>query len=124
MTEEKFPGKIEITLPTAQEWVKKYKAPKEAAKSKKIDAYLIPLESLQLVMNQKIDAVRAYKGINTAGEETLMLVGTVLNAKTGIYEDVFPENTGVAKSLGDEPIVFDGIQPCPPYGDPNSPMNT
>lgn len=123
MTEEKFPGKIEITLTTAQEWVKKFKEPKEKAKSKKVDAYLIPLESLQMVMNQQIDAVRAYKGINTAGEETLMLVGTVLNAKTGIFEDVFPENAGVAKTLGDEPIVFDGGRPCPPFGDPESPMN-
>lgn len=122
MTEEKFPGKIEITLPVAQKWVKKHKAPKEEANSKKIDAYLIPIESLQLVMNQKIDAVRAYKGINEAGEETLMFVGTVLNEKTGIYEDVFPNSSGVAKSVDDE-IVYDGVRPCPPFGDPNSPMN-
>nr|WP_315157126.1 hypothetical protein [uncultured Flavobacterium sp.] len=123
MSEEKFPGKIEITLPTAQEWVKKYKEPKLEAKSKKIDAYLIPLESLQKVMDQKIDAVRAYKGINELGEETLMFVGTVLNASTGIYEDVFPQafNNEVASETE---IVYDGGRPCPPYGDPNSPMNT
>lgn len=123
MSEEKFPGKIEITLPTAQEWVKKYKEPKLEAKSKKIDAYLIPLESLQKVMDQKIDAVRAYKGINELGEETLMFVGTVLNTKTGIYEDVFPQafNNEVASETE---IVYDGGRPCPPYGDPNSPMNT
>ncbi|MGL2988278.1 hypothetical protein ACSVH5_11845 [Flavobacterium sp. RSSA_27] len=123
MTEEKFPGKIEITLPTAQEWVKKYKAPKAEDNSKKVDAYLIPLESLQKVMDQKIDAVRAYKGINDAGEETLMLVGTVLDSKTGIYVDVFPNGIGNAES-GDTEIVYDGTVPCPPNGDPNSPMNT
>lgn len=122
MTKEKFPGKIQITLPTAQEWVKKYKQPKLEAKSKKVDAYLIPLESLQKVMDQKIDAVRAYKGINELGEETLMLVGTVLNATTGIYEDVFPSTSNTAK-LTEEPLVYDGGRPCPPYGDPNSPMN-
>jgi hypothetical protein len=123
MSEEKFPGKIKISLPTAQEWVKKYKEPKLEAKSKKIDAYLIPLESLQKVMDQKIDAVRAYKGINELGEETLMFVGTVLNASTGIYEDVFPQafNNEVASETE---IVYDGGRPCPPYGDPNSPMNT
>jgi hypothetical protein len=116
MSEEKFPGKIKISLPTAQEWVKKYKEPKLEAKSKKIDAYLIPLESLQKV-------VRAYKGINELGEETLMFVGTVLNASTGIYEDVFPQafNNEVASETE---IVYDGGRPCPPYGDPNSPMNT
>jgi hypothetical protein len=123
MTEEKFPGKIEITLPTAQTWVKKYKAPKAEDNSKKVDAYLIPLESLQLVLNQQIDAVRAYKGINDAGEETLMFVGTVLDSKTGIYVDVFPNGIGNAES-GDTEIVYDGSRPCPPYGDPNSPMNT
>jgi hypothetical protein len=122
MSEEKFPGKIEITLPTAQGWVKKYKEPKLEAKSKKIDAYLIPLESLQKVMDQKIDAVRAYKGINELGEETLMFVGTVLNASTGIYEDVFPSTSETAK-LTEEQVVYDGSRPCPPYGDPNSPMN-
>lgn len=123
MTEEKFPGKIEISLPTAQEWVKKYKEPKNEAKSKKVDAYLIPLESLQKVMDQKIDAVRAYKGINESGEETLMLVGAVLNATTGIYEDVFPSTSNTAR-LTEEQIVYDGIIPCPPNGDPNSPMNS
>jgi hypothetical protein len=123
MSEEKFPGKIEITLPTAQGWVKKYKEPKLEAKSKKIDAYLIPLESLQKVMNQKIDAVRAYKGINDEGEETLMFVGAVLNTKTGIYEDVFPQafNNEVAKEAE---IVYDGGRPCPPFGDPGSPLNS
>lgn len=122
MSEEKFPGKIEITLPTAQVWVKKYKAPKAEDNSKKVDAYLIPLESLQLVLNQQIDAVRAYKGINDAGEETLMFVGTVLNTKTGIYEDIFPNRFGNAES-GDTEIVYDGGRPCPPFSDPNSPMN-
>lgn len=122
MTEEKFPGKIEITLPTAQEWVKKYKKPKVETKSKNIDAYLIPIESLQKVMDQQIDAVRAYKGINDAGEETVMLVGAVLNTKTGIYEDVFPNGIGNAE-VRDASIVFDGSAPCPPFGDPNSQMN-
>jgi hypothetical protein len=73
-------------------------------------------------MKQKIDAVRAYVGINDLGEQTLMLVGTRLNVKTGIYEDVFPKalNSEVAK---EEEIVYDASRPCPPYGDPNSPMN-
>lgn len=122
MNENKFPEAIEISLSTAQEWVKKYKEPKAESKSKKIDAYLIPLESLQLVMNQEIDAVRAYKGINTAGEETLMFVGTRLNVKTGIYEDVFSNSAAATKSENTE-IVYDGSKPCPPFGDPTSPMN-
>lgn len=124
MSEEKLPKQIEITLPTAQEWVKKYKETAVDAESRaaKIDGYLIPIESLQGVMGQKIDAVRAYVGINDQGEQTLMLVGTRLNPVTGIYEDVFPKalNSEVAK---EEEIVYDGVRTCPPYGDPNSPMN-
>ena len=60
MSEEKLPKEIEITLPTAQQWVKKYKETAVDAESRaaKIDGYLIPIESLQGVMKQKIDAVR------------------------------------------------------------------
>ena len=124
MSEEKLPKEIEITLPTAQEWVRKYKetAVESESRAKKIDGYLIPIESLQGVMKQIIDAVRAYVGINDQGEQTLMLVGTRLNLKTGIYEDVFPKavNNEAAKEAE---IVYDGVRTCPPYGDPNSPMN-
>ncbi len=52
-------------------------------RAKKIDGYLIPIESLQGVMKQKIDAVRAYVGINDQGEQTLMLVGTAFEPKDG-----------------------------------------
>ena len=60
MSEEKLPKEIEITLPTAQEWVRKYKetAIESESRAKKIDGYLISIESLQGVMKQKIDAVR------------------------------------------------------------------
>jgi len=124
MSEEKLPKQIEITLPTAQEWVKKYKENAVAAESRaqKIEGYLIPLESLHGVMKHKIDAVRAYIGINDEGEQTLMLVGTRLNEKTGIYEDVFPKNA-TNEAAREAEIVYDGVRTCPPYGDPNSPLN-
>ncbi|MEM0577078.1 hypothetical protein [Flavobacterium polysaccharolyticum] len=124
MSEEKLPREIEITLPTAQEWVRKYKDRdvESVLRAKRIDAFLIPLDALQKVMSQKIDAVRAYKGINPAGELTLMLVGTVLNTETGVYEDVF-QNENPLSGSADTEIVFDGVRTCPPYEDPNSPMN-
>nr|WP_315173962.1 hypothetical protein [uncultured Flavobacterium sp.] len=124
MSEEKRPKEIEITLPKAQEWVRKYKETTVAAeaRTKKVEGYLIPLESLQGVMKHKIDAVRAYIGINEEGDQALMLVGTRLNQKTGIYEDVFPKtvNNEAAKEAE---IVYDGTRLCPPFEDPNSPMN-
>lgn len=121
MNEEKFPGKVKVGLKEAQKWVKKYKDSNGGGGSKKIDAYLIPLESLNLVLAQDIDAVRAYVGINDLGEETLLFVGTKLNEKTGIYVDVFP--SGVVYENVTEQVVYDGTKPCPPYGDPESPMN-
>jgi hypothetical protein len=121
MTEEKFPGEIKISLEKAQKWVKNYKDPKAEVNSKKIDAYLIPLESLSLVLAQDIDAVRAYVGVNDLGEQTLLFVGTKLNKETGIYVDVFSK--GVVLENGTEEVVYDGGRPCPPYGDPESPMN-
>lgn len=125
MAEKKFPGKIKIELQTAQDWGKKYRQSRsedELNKVNKVTAYLIPKETLELVLKQDIDAVRAYIGINNFGEKTLMFVGTVLNEKTGIYEDVFQEEE-IEGSNSVQPIIYDGARPCPPYGDPGSPMN-
>jgi hypothetical protein len=123
MAEEKFPGKIEISLAVGQEWAKKYRDSTNEEAKKKIDAYLIPLESLEAVLKLKetlkIDAARAYKGINELGEQTLMFVGAKLNEKTGIYEDVFLVGDGEDNASA---VVYDGARPCPPYGDPTSPL--
>ncbi|MCV9930426.1 hypothetical protein OIU83_22390 [Flavobacterium sp. LS1R49] len=107
MSEEKFPGKIKIQLQTAQEWEKKYRDSKPAEGKEKVNAYLIPKETLELVLAENIDAVRAYIGINDLGEQILMFVGTVLNEKTGIYEDVFAKgDIGYDNSI--QEIVYDG----------------
>ncbi|MFB9077025.1 hypothetical protein ACFFLS_03740 [Flavobacterium procerum] len=119
-------GSVEIPLSEGIVWAKKYRdAPKEDEEGNgKVNAYLIPLATLKLVLEQDIDAVRAYKGINNAGEQILMFVGTKLDPKTGIYRDVFFEGTGAgaeAKS-NDGGVVYDATRPCPPNGDPESPM--
>jgi hypothetical protein len=120
MAETNFPGKIEISLSVGKEWAKKYRDSKEDEVKNKVDAYLIPLESLKLVLNQDIDAVRAYKGINDDGEQILMFVGTKLDEKTGIYVDVFPNEGNADATTG--AVVYDGTRPCPPFGDPESPL--
>ncbi len=115
-------GSVEVSLEEGKSWAKKYRdSPKEVEEGKgKIDAYLIPLDALRLVLKQDIDAVRAYKGINNAGEQTLMFVGAKLDKKTGIYVDVF--NVGVSEGCEGSEVVYDTSRPCPPYGDPASPM--
>ena len=124
MSELKKDGNVQIPLSEGERWAKNYrkKAFGDADGEKdRVTGYLIPLDTLKLVMDQDIDAVRAYKGINEDGEEILMFVGTKLNETTGIYEDVFASGQG-ALSRAPEPIVYDATRPVPPYGDPNSPM--
>ncbi|KAF2506456.1 hypothetical protein [Flavobacterium foetidum] len=117
-------GSVEIPLSEGIEWAKKYRdAPKETEEGKgKVNGYLIPLATLKLVLEQDIDAVRAYKGINNAGEQILMFVGTKLDPETGIYRDVFFPGTGVEAKSNDGSVVYDATRPCPPNGDPESPM--
>ena len=124
---------VEIPLSTGKKWAQNYRneAIELKANDKKTDAYLIPLASLKAVLDQDIDAVRAYKGINDKGEQTLIFVGTKLDNATGVYKDVFKTVSSSAGSMkvlsasaeGDEEVVYDMVQPCPPYGDPDSPMN-
>ncbi|OXG04518.1 hypothetical protein BC749_10819 [Flavobacterium araucananum] len=122
MAEEKNLGTVEVKLAVGQQWVKNYRNKKEEDNGKKkINAYLIPLESIKLVLDQDIDAVRAYVGINTAGEQNVMLVGAKFDPKTGIYVDVFKKALGAENDGSD--VVYDASRPCPPYDDPDSPMN-
>jgi len=123
MSEFKNLGSVEIPLAEGEQWAKNYreKGLGDVDGKKKVTGYLIPLETLKLVLAQDIDAVRAYKGINNAGEQILMFVGTKLNEETGIYEDVFVNGSGL-HLRAPEPIIYDATRPVPPYGDPNSPM--
>lgn len=124
-------GSVEVPLSVGETWAAKYrKAPgiEEDGKNK-TTAYLIPLATLQAVLANPIDAVRAYKGINNAGEQCLIFVGTQLDEKTGIYKDVFfpasGDSVNAAKEAEatDAQVVYDATRPCPPNGDPTSPLN-
>lgn len=123
MSEESKFGPVEITLTEGITWADNYrKIPKSDEDAKrKVEGYLIPVESLKLVLKQGVDAVRAYKAINNDGAQTLILVGTKLNKKTGIYEDVFSD--GTTEECANAPVVYDGARPVPPFGDPDSPLN-
>lgn len=124
MSEKLNFGSVEIPLSEGVEWTKKYRDSKEVAEEgKKVTGYLIPLDALKLVLDQDIDAVRAYKGINNAGEETLLFVGTKFDPETGVYRDVF--NSGLnqsARSTDGGSVVYDTSRPVPPFGDPDSPL--
>lgn len=113
----------EITLPVAQSWVAKWKIQSdEDVIKKKVDSYLIPKYNLEKLIEQGIDAARAYIGINDKGQQTLMFVGTRYDEKTGIYVDMVPGYGLEGEDGGGE--IYDFTDPCPPgTADPNSPMN-
>nr|WP_315224067.1 hypothetical protein [uncultured Flavobacterium sp.] len=114
----------QISLTEAQEWVKKWKDAPVEADLKKVNSYLIPKVNLEKVLAQGIDAARAYIGINNKGEQTLMIVGTKRDPKTGIYVDILPGYGTAQKMAQTDSGIYDFSQPSPPeVGDVNSPMN-
>ncbi|MDA6072368.1 hypothetical protein NJT12_22320 [Flavobacterium sp. AC] len=113
-------GGVEVELSVAKTWTAHYrKASREEEEAgRKTDAYLIPLATLKAVLENPIDAVRAYKAINNAGEQVLVFVGTKLDEK-GIYRDVFFSGNEIEEA---QAVTYDATRPCPPYGDPASPL--
>ncbi len=115
----------EITLETAERWVKKWKESiPELEKNKKVNSYLIPKYNLEKVLEQGIDAARAYVGINDLGEETLMIVGTKYDAKTDTYLDMLPRTVSCNIPEAEDGEIYDFTEPSPPYkGDSSSPLH-
>jgi hypothetical protein len=115
----------EISLETAERWVKKWKEAKpELVKKKKVNSYHIPKYNLEKVLAQGIDAARAYVGINDKGEETLMIVGTKYDALTKTFLDMLPRQVSCNIPEADEGEIYDFTEPSPPHkGDDSSPLN-
>lgn len=83
-----------ISLNEAQRWAKRW-SKKEGHYNKhhNVNAFLIPKVDLLEVLKEGVDAVRAYIGVDDNDVEKLMIVGTKLDPKTGIYVDMI--NLGV-----------------------------
>ena len=111
-----------IPLKTAQKWAKRWsKKEGNYNKHNKLNAFLIPKVDLLEVLAEGVDAVRAYIGVDDAGIEKLMIVGTKYNPETGIYEDMITEGVGDNEGTGND--IYDFTEPCPPASDPASPLN-
>jgi hypothetical protein len=124
-SEGKIQGKSinAIPLKTAQKWAKRWtKKEGNYNKHHHVNAFLIPKVDLLEVLTEGVDAVRAYIGVDDAGVEKLMIVGTKFNPETGIYVDMI--TVGVGNSAGGEDNIYDFTQPCPPASDPESPLNS
>ncbi|GAA0723349.1 hypothetical protein GCM10009430_26690 [Aquimarina litoralis] len=132
-----------ISLATAQDWTQRWRTqyPENSR------AYLIPAVDLIEVLNemgiladdvaaeaqQKANQesldIRAYMAIEMkksgANLEKVILVGTQKDDE-GIYRDIINGQVQLADgkiSDGPESGLYDLTNPCPPYCDPNSPLN-
>jgi len=106
-----------INLQTAQTWAKKWrKVEGNYNEHHEVHAFLIPKEDIIQLLEQGVDAVRAYIGVDENNVEKLMIVGTLYNAATDIYKDMLPNQTP-------EGNIYDFVSPCPPCCDPTSPLN-
>nr|WP_315211699.1 hypothetical protein [uncultured Flavobacterium sp.] len=112
-----------IPLKTAQKWAKRWsKKEGDYNKHHHVNAFLIPKVDLLEVLSEGVDAVRAYIGVDDAGVEKLMIVGTKFNPETGIYVDMISDTLG--NSAAGQDNIYDFTEPCPPASDPESPLNS
>jgi hypothetical protein len=111
-----------IPLKTAQKWAKRWtKKEGNYNKHHHLHGFLIPKVDLLEVLAEGVDAVRAYIGVDDNDVEKLMIVGTKYNPVTGIYEDMITVGVGNMTAVQDD--IYDFTTPCPPAGDPESPLN-
>jgi hypothetical protein len=121
-TENPISNKVTNAIPLneAQRWAKRWsKKEGDYNKHHKVNAFLIPKVDLLEVLKEGVDAVRAYIGVDDNGVEKLMIVGTQLDPKTGIYVDMITVGEGNTEDNHDN--IYDFTEPCPPAGDPKSP---
>ncbi len=116
MSEETFPGPIQIPVATANEWEKRYQNDTTVEELKeKVKAFLVPRESLEKVLALETEAVWAYLGINDQKEKTLLFVGAEYDKETGKWNNVYGTGDGVEGGEGAEEVVYDGARPSPPF---------
>lgn len=143
MSKETEPNKITtkigglinaIPLKKAQKWAKRW-AKKEGKYNKhhELNAFLIPAVDLKELLAENVTHVRAYigvhkikaekKGDKPTYEEKLMFVGTKLDPETGLYIDQISYGNEDGSTRAAEEGIYDFSTPCPPDGDPESPLN-
>lgn len=115
-----------ITLEEAKCWAARWRQLEgDYNKHHELKAFLIPKVDLLEVLEEGIDAARAYIGIDDDGVERLMIVGTKYDPKTDTYVDMITETSNKsevsAQINGD---IYDFTQPCPTTCDIDSPLYT
>lgn len=107
-----------IDLETAQRWAKRWRQEEGTYNSHhELHAFLIPKVDLTELLDENVDAVRAYIGVDDDNVEKLMMVGTKYDEVTDIYVDMLP-NRVIASGN-----IYDFTRPCPSFCDPTSELN-
>lgn len=114
MAEENIPQNVAVPLKTASQWTKNHRDIVETKdQGKKVNSYLIPRETLEMVLKLNTTKVRAYIGLTDKNENTLIFVGAALEQGSTVYRDVF--GTLLLGSGTDDPtVVYDFSEPSPP----------
>lgn len=111
-------NKNTIGLETARTWAKKWRKVEGTYNAHhEVHAFLIPKDDITQLLDEGIDAVRAYIGVDENDEEKLMFVGTKYDAKTDTYVDMTPV------SVTNKGLIYDFTRPCPPFCDMSSALN-
>jgi len=106
-----------IELREAQDWARKWRKEEgEYNAHHEVHAFLIPVEDINQLIEQGVDAVRAYLGVDKDDVEKLMIVGTRWNDQMKTYDDMLP-------GAPVEGLIYDFTMPCPPACGYNSPLN-
>jgi hypothetical protein len=124
MIEDNTPQNVAIPLKTAEIWTKSHRDNHDLEVSKKtVNSYLIPRETLEMVLKLGTSKVRAYIGLTDKNESTLIFVGAKLEVETDTYRDVFGTEL-LAADTEESEVVYDFSEPSPPgKGDRLSPLN-
>lgn len=113
-----------ITLEDAKKWAARWRKEEGTYNAHhELKAFLIPKIDIIEVLDEDIDAARAYIGVDDDGIERLMIVGTRYDPKTDTYVDMITESTAKT-DLGKRPEgdIYDFTQPCPSTCDIDSPL--
>ena len=106
-----------INLKTAQSYARKWRKEEGTYNAHHdLHAFFIPKDDLIQLLDEGVDGVRAYLGVDANNVEKLMIVGTRYNSLHDTYDDMLPDAAHPGQ-------IYDFTRPCPPFCGFNSSLN-
>lgn len=104
-----------LDLKSALEYAKNWRNSKDY-KHAALHGFHVPVFDLEAVLGEGVNGVRFYLGIDDKGEAKIMLVGTIWNPDTLLFDDMLPEMEHTGN-------IYDFSMPCPKACSTKSPFN-